>query len=75
MRYVPAADATGNPVQTPPEMKNVILPLVHRGGGVLAPVDDRTMVKNDDVVRWMIFGEREEDAMTFLQGMGWIVCV
>jgi len=71
MRYSPAEVADGSPLETPPEMKNVILPLVHQIGDALYPVDERTTIKKDDVVHWMVFSEREDDAMGFLRGRGW----
>ena len=71
MRFTQPENAEGNPVSIPDQMSNVILPLVQRSGETCQPVDDRTSIKSDDVVYWMIFNEREDDALSHLNQAGW----
>jgi len=52
-------------------VRNSLLPLIHRHGKNVKPVDDRSHITSGDGLTWLIFDEREKEATAWLTKQGW----
>jgi NhaP-type Na+/H+ or K+/H+ antiporter len=52
-------------------VRNSLLPLVHKHGKNIKPVDDGSRITSGDILTWLIFDERENEAATWLKKQGW----
>ncbi|MCZ6766752.1 MAG: cation:proton antiporter, partial [bacterium] len=62
---------TKNRIDVPRELQNVILPMSVQGGESVEPVSHRTRLRQGDVVSWLVFSEREDEARAWLSEQGW----
>lgn len=53
------------------EARGSVLPLAIARGATVRPVDDRYEPKKGDVVTWVLFSRREDDARAWLRARGW----
>jgi hypothetical protein len=66
-------DARGNPTMpVPKDARSLVLPLALARGTTVRPVDDRYEPKKGDVVTWLVFARKDEDARGWLRGRGWL---
>jgi len=66
-------DPRSNPTMpVPKEARAVVLPLALARGNTIRPVDDRYEPKKGDVVTWLLFTRREEEARAWLRARGWL---
>jgi hypothetical protein len=71
-RFTGVPDAKSNPTMPPPkDVRTLVLPMAVARGNVVRPVDDRYEPKKGDVVTWLTFARREDDARGWLRGRGW----
>jgi hypothetical protein len=49
----------------------MVLPITFERDGVVLPTDDRYEPRKGDVVRWLVFGKRVEEARQWLTARGW----
>jgi NhaP-type Na+/H+ or K+/H+ antiporter len=69
------ADTEGvpDPVDIPKEMHNKLMPLaLLEDDNVAKPFGDRTRVKKDTRLFWLLFKERADDATEWLEAQGWM---
>jgi hypothetical protein len=65
-------DLRSNPTMpVPKEARAFVLPVALARGTTVRPVDDRYEPKKGDVVTWLLFTRREEEARSWLRGRGW----
>ncbi|MCI0451426.1 MAG: cation:proton antiporter, partial [Candidatus Latescibacteria bacterium] len=55
----------------PREHRHVLLPLAFARGQVVLPTDDRYEPKKGDVVTWLVFAKRADEAHEWLSSRGW----
>jgi hypothetical protein len=66
-------DPRSNPTMpVPKDARAVVLPLALARGTTIRPVDDRYEPKKGDVVTWLLFTRREEEARAWLRARGWL---
>lgn len=66
-------DPRGNPTMpVPKDVRGVALPIALARGTTVRPVDDRYEPKKDDIVTWLLFTRKEDEARTWLRGRGWL---
>jgi len=66
-------DAKANPtVPVPKEARPLVLPVAIARGATVRPIDDRYEPKKGDVVTWLLFSRKEDDARAWLRARGWI---
>ncbi len=65
----PKANAS---MPVPKEARTLVLPLAIARGATVRPMDDRYEPKKGDVVTWLLFSRKEEDARAWLRAHGWI---
>lgn len=54
------------------EARHMVLPLAFARGQVVLPTDDRYEPKVNDLVSWLVFGKRADEAREWLSARGWI---
>lgn len=62
---------TKDRIDVPRELQNAILPMSIHGGESVEPISHRTRLQQGDVVSWLVFSEREDEAGTWLSEHGW----
>lgn len=71
--FMGVPDSRGNPTMpVPKDARAVVLPLALARGATVRPVDDRYEPKKGDVVTWLVFARRDEEARGWLRGRGWL---
>jgi NhaP-type Na+/H+ or K+/H+ antiporter len=71
-RFTGVPDTKSNPTMPPPkDVRTLVLPMAVARGNVVRPVDDRYEPKKGDVVTWLTFARREDEARGWLRGRGW----
>ena len=66
-------DPRSNPTMpVPKDARVIVLPLALARGNTIRPVDDRYEPKKGDVVTWLLFTRREEEARAWLRARGWL---
>jgi NhaP-type Na+/H+ or K+/H+ antiporter len=60
------------PANDPKEMQSVLIPLTLSRNGDTKPFDDETNPRPGDVVHWLVFNERAEEAQEWLNENGWV---
>lgn len=71
--FVGVPDARANPtLPIAKEARANVLPLSIARGATVRPIDDRYEPKKGDVVTWLVFSRREEDARSWLRARGWV---
>ncbi|GJM44326.1 MAG: sodium/hydrogen antiporter [Gemmatimonadota bacterium] len=55
----------------PEALHNILLPMIRLNRGRLSPVDETTPVRPGDVITFLCFRERRDDAVEWLTGSGW----
>jgi len=77
----PATTGTEEPEQdrdeeglVPEEHQGSALPLVRTRGGRAEPVGERTEIREDDEVTFLVFRQRRDDVAQWLLGAGWHRC-
>lgn len=56
----------------PRETRHVVLPISFARGQVVLPTDDRYQPKKGDVVSWLVFTKRADEAHEWLSSRGWV---
>lgn len=71
--FVGVPDARANPTMpVAKEARANVLPLAIARGATVRPIDDRYEPKKGDVVTWLLFSRREDDARAWLRARGWV---
>ena len=68
---LPEGERSGEPAPLDRKVRNALLPMAVRKGQVVEPFDDRSRPSSNDVVLWLVFEERAEDAHAWLRDNGW----
>jgi hypothetical protein len=72
--FMGVPDPRANPTMPVSKEARVnVLPLAIARGTTVRPIDDRYEPKKGDVVTWLLFSRREDDARSWLRGRGWVV--
>jgi len=62
---------TKRQIEIPKDLQNVLLPMTIRSGESVEPVSDRARVQEGDIVSFLVFSERGNDARNWLSGLRW----
>lgn len=66
-------DARANPTMpVPKEARANVMPIAIARGATVRPIDDRYEPKKGDVVTWLLFSRKEDDARAWLRARGWV---
>jgi hypothetical protein len=60
-----------NPVELPKDMRHNLLPLAIREDKTIGLLDNRTKIREGDSVFWLVFAERRDDTVKWLEQSGW----
>jgi hypothetical protein len=69
-RFERSANEPAFPV--PRDARHMVLPITFARNQVVLPTDDRYQPKKGDVVRWLVFTKRADEAHEWLSSRGWI---
>lgn len=67
----PEISVSGEPGFVPEAMRTMVLPMVRARGGKVTPIDDKTTFRRADVVTMLIFRQKRDEVVAWLQGLGW----